>query len=321
MLPLSFRRTLRHMSVFVGRVDELAALCEIAAATAGGQVAAAVVVGDPGSGKSRLLTEAAARARLTNRFAVVGYEPESDVPLAAASDFLRALADAAPQGRRLEGLMFGRADEEASPLEPLRVFEAAHRALRTVGPALVVLDDLQWVDELSLALCHYLVRAAEANDQPVALIAVARPSPNASSFIKSLTQVLPAERVRQLELGPLASEEAVELVKALAPTAVDDAAREFAAKSGGSPFWLEVLVRNRGAEVDAGRVVTARLRGAGADATALLALLAIAARPVALADAATLSEWEGEGPSRRRASSWHAASSSSRGARSSWRTI
>ena len=282
------------MSVFVGRVNELAALGEIAAAAAGGRVAAAVVVGDPGSGKSRLLSEVGARARLPKQFGVVGYEPECDVPLASASELLRALADATPHGARLAALAYGTDGKEGSPLEPLRVFEAAHRALRAVGVALVLVDDLQWVDELSLALCHYLVRAAEANQQPLALIAVARPSPNEASFLASLAQVLPGERLRQVELGPLADAEALKLAKALAPTAGDDAARELVEKSGGSPFWLEALVRSGGAEIDAGRLITARLRGASTEAVALLALLAIAARPVALADAAALSDWEAE---------------------------
>jgi DNA-binding CsgD family transcriptional regulator len=282
------------MSVFVGRVNELAALGEIAAAAEGGRVAAAVVVGDPGSGKSRLLSEVGARARLPKRFGVVGYEPECDVPLASASELLRALADATPHGARLAALVYGTDGKEGSPLEPLRVFEAAHRALRAVGVALVLVDDLQWVDELSLALCHYLVRAAEANQQPLALIAVARPSPNEASFLASLAQVLPGERLRQVELGPLAGAEALELAKALAPTAGDDAARELVEKSGGSPFWLEALVRSGGAEIDAGRLITARLRGASTEAVALLALLAIAARPVALADAAALTDWGAE---------------------------
>ena len=66
------------MTVFVGRVDELAALGEVADVAGRGQVAAALVVGDPGSGKSRLLAEATARIRITNLFRVVGYEPESD---------------------------------------------------------------------------------------------------------------------------------------------------------------------------------------------------------------------------------------------------
>jgi DNA-binding CsgD family transcriptional regulator len=279
------------MTVFVGRVDELAALGEVAAAAESGNAAAALVVGDPGSGKSRLLSEAAARIRMNSLFRIVGYEPESDVPLAAASDLLRALAGATPDGQRLDGLLLGGAVEQNSPLEPLRIFEAAHRALRAAGATLVLVDDLQWVDELSLALCHYLVRAANANAQ-LALIAAGRPSPKVNSLSDSLSHVLPPERVRQLELGPLAGDEALALAKAIAPSVGDEAAHNFAARSGGWPFWLEALARSDGAEVDAGRLVTVRLRGAGADAATLLALLAVAARPLTLADTATLAEWE-----------------------------
>jgi DNA-binding CsgD family transcriptional regulator len=280
------------MSAFVGRIDELATLAEIAGAFERGEVAAAVVIGDPGSGKSRLLAEAAARAELRKQFRIVGFEPESEVPLAAASEFLRGLTGATPQGRQLEQLVFGAAPEDASPLEPIRVFESAHRAFRAVGPALVLVDDLQWLDDLSLALCHYLVRAAEASGDPLQLIAVARPSPAAASFAASLRHMLPPERVREIDLGPLEEAEALELVRELAPRLRDDAARAIAAKSAGSPFWLEALVRSDGAETDAGRLVTARLRGASTDAAALLALLAVAARPLALADAAELSGWD-----------------------------
>jgi DNA-binding CsgD family transcriptional regulator len=280
------------MTVFVGRADELAALSEVAAAAAAsGGAAAGLVVGDPGSGKSRLLAEAAARIRMKSLFWVVGYEPESYVPLAAASDLLRGLAAAGSDGKRLDGLLLGRTDEQNSPLEPLRIFEAAHRVLRATGPTLVLVDDLQWVDELSLALCHYLVRAADAQAQ-LALIAAGRPSPNVTSLSDSLSHFLTPERVRQLELGPLAGDEALALAKAIAPSVGDEAARSFAARSGGWPFWLEALARSDGAEIDAGRLVTVRLRGAGADAAALLALLAVAARPLTLADAATLCEWE-----------------------------
>jgi predicted ATPase len=84
------------MTVFVGRAAELAGLAEIAGAPLAGDVAAAVVVGEPGSGKSRLLAEAAARAEATTQFRVVGYEPEQQVPLAAAADLLRALTETTP---------------------------------------------------------------------------------------------------------------------------------------------------------------------------------------------------------------------------------
>jgi hypothetical protein len=280
------------MSPFVGRRAELAELAEVTGAAAAGHVAAAVLVGEPGSGKSRLLAEAAVLAPLSNRFRVVGYEPEREVPLAAASDFLLTLAATAPAARGLETLLFGDEREESRALQPLRIFESTHRALRMVGPALVLVDDVQWIDELSLALCHYLVRAASDRGEPLALIAGGRPAPTSSSLVESLAQVLPPERIRRLELGPLTTDEGLELVGMLEPGLAHAAARELVTRASGSPFWLEALVRTAGAEVDAGRLVTARLRGASGDAGGLLALLAVAGRPLAVGDAAELKGWD-----------------------------
>jgi DNA-binding NarL/FixJ family response regulator len=277
------------MAAFVGRADELAALEGIAAATQRGEVAAAVVVGDPGSGKSRLLAELAKRTEPANHFRVVGYEPERQVPLAAAVDMLRTLGET-PAGHRLGSLVFEPGDER-SALEAVQVFEAAHRALRPIESALVLVDDLQWIDDVSLALCHYLVRAADTGGPPLALIAVTRPSANATSFATSLGQVLPAERCAQMELGALTSDEAIELVTALAPRIGETTARELVERSGRSPFWLEALVQTEGAEVDAVQLVASRLRGASGDAGSLLALLTVAARPLALVDVADLNDW------------------------------
>jgi DNA-binding NarL/FixJ family response regulator len=282
------------VSLFVGRRDELAALAEIARAAARNRVAVALITGDPGSGKSRLLAETAARARTSRRFHVIGYEPEREVPLAATSQLLKSLAEVAPTGRRVEELLFGPGRETASKLEPLQVFEAAHRALQAAGPVLVLVDDLQWVDGLSLALLHYLVRGAHASGRGLALIAAGRPSPNMASFSSSLAEVLPPERLALRELGPLHADESLDLVKTLAPAVGADAARNLIEKSGGSPFWLEALVRSGGAELDAGRMVTARLRGASSDAVTVLSLLAVAARPIAVADAASIIGWDAE---------------------------
>jgi DNA-binding CsgD family transcriptional regulator len=279
------------MSAFVGRAEELAAIDEVGRAVAAGGVAAALVVGEPGSGKSRLLAEAAERSALAHRFRVIGYEPEQAVPLAAASELLRALAKLTPAGRRLGELVFEAASEEGSTLEPVRVFEATHRALQAIGPALVLVDDVQWSDDLSLALCHYLVRAAETTGQPLAVVAAGRPSHNEAALSTSLGHVLPPERLTRVELGPLTSDEALQLVKELAPALRDGEVRELAGVAGGYPFWIEAVVRTGGVEAEAGQLVTARLRGASADAGALVALLVVAGRPLALADIARLNGW------------------------------
>jgi DNA-binding CsgD family transcriptional regulator len=248
--------------------------------------------GDPGSGKTRLLGEASGRLGDLTQLRVVGYEPERDVPLTAAADLLRTLGEVPGFGDRLRAVVFE--PEHASALDPVRLFEAAHLTLSRLEPALLLIDDLQWIDDLSLALCHYLVRAAEGTGQQLGLIAATRPSDQATSFTKSLSQVLPAARLTMLELGSLRPEEAFELVTTLAPALAPEDARRLAQKAGGSPFWLEALVRTAGAEVDAGQLVTARLRGVSVDSAALLALLAVAARPLGLGDIAALEESSSE---------------------------
>ncbi len=180
--------------VFVGRTDELAFLRALVEDARQGP-AVGLVLGDPGSGKTRLLREAAAAARVDRRFDVVGYEPERSVPLAAAAPLLRGLEQAGTTLRRL-------LVEGTGALEPVRVFEAALRLFGSDELTLLVIDDLQWLDELSLALVHYLVRGAEAERQPLALLASSRPSTQADALLRSLAPALGGDRVTQLELGP-----------------------------------------------------------------------------------------------------------------------
>jgi DNA-binding CsgD family transcriptional regulator len=156
----------------------------------------------------------------------------------------------------------------------------------------VVVDDLQWVDELSLALCHYLVRAGEAAGQPLELLAAARPSAEAATLAASLRHLLPQHRFAHLTLAPLSAEESVQLVRTLAPGTDAVTARRVAEQAQGSPFWLEALARPGGSVEDAAQLVTARLRGASVDAITLVGLLAVAARPLSLTDAAFLRDWQ-----------------------------
>lgn len=278
-------------AIFVGRESELAALAVTVARGARHGAAAAFVVGDPGTGKSRLLDEACSRVDVPNHFRLAGYEAERQVPLAAVGPLLRTLSKQGAEGDRLAALLYETVHERESALEPMRVLEAANRAMRTFEPALLVVDDAQWADPLSLALCHYLVRSAHEDERPLSLIAAGRPARAATEFAASLEHVLPSDGFTGIQLGELSRADSVTLARTLAPALSADAAKAIWRRAAGSPFWIEALVRSGGGEVDAARLVTERLRGASVDAGQLLAVLAVAARPLALADVATLQRW------------------------------
>jgi DNA-binding CsgD family transcriptional regulator len=272
---------------FVGRAEELAALRDVFRRGGSGP-SAAVVVGEPGSGKSRLLAEARAEAALPETYGVSGYEAERHVPLAAASGLLRALAESRPHGAQLDGLLHG--GRAPSELEGLRIFEAAHRAFRAASPALLVVDDIQWVDELSLALCHYLARAANESGQHLRLFVATRPG----AAGMALVDVLPPDRVVVVELGPLPRDEGVELAVALDPALDAGRAAELWERAQGSPFWLEAIARAGAGGGDLSQLLTDRLRGVDADAGVLLGILAVAGRPVTLDYLSRLAEWPPE---------------------------
>ena len=140
---------------FVGRKAELALLDDIYSRSKREERPAAVLItGLPGSGKTRLLSEFRRRQGASPQLNMAGYQTGTQVPLAAAGDLLRTLSKVPGAGSKLDEALFGTAPSDDRPLEPLRIFEAAHRALLGLtGTVLLCIDDLQWVDELSLALC------------------------------------------------------------------------------------------------------------------------------------------------------------------------
>ena len=281
------------MSVpFVGRRGELDALRTlILGARSRRGARAAVITGEPGSGKSRLVAEAIRQAEGLSVIRVTGFEPSQPIPLAAAGELLRRLSRAPHHGGKLEELVFGSPGQATR--DSLRVFEAAHRALRSAGSVAIAIDDLQWIDDMSHALVAYLLRAAAAGHGAIVVVAAARPSPAVTAFRALVEAELTPEHRTAIELGPLGRADGVALARSVNPTLDDEAAAALWRRAQGSPFWLEALAA-QDTQMDASSLVGNRLRGLSGDAGALAAMLAVAGRPFHTDDLAEVYGWRPE---------------------------
>jgi DNA-binding CsgD family transcriptional regulator/tetratricopeptide (TPR) repeat protein len=261
---------------FFGREHELDVIHGVVARARRERRPTAVVVdGEPGVGKSRLIDEAS-RTVPADRVAVSAYEPEMSLPFSLGHDLTRALARSSPAaGQILDPVI---APEPGGPQPDWSsVFEAAHRAAGVHDSLLISIDDLQWSDERSTALIHYLVRGAQADGDSLALVIGGRRSTAVSALISSLERLV-GDGLTRVTLGPLDHRSTVALARAVNPALDRRAAAAAADRSGGSPFWCELLSRARDADADVARIVADRLSTAGADATVLLETIAVLGR-------------------------------------------
>ncbi|HEY5846743.1 MAG TPA: AAA family ATPase [Microlunatus sp.] len=263
---------------FVGRQQELR---QLRALVASGRTASrpvvAVVNGEMGIGKTHLVGEfCAEQFGGARRLRITGHEMERVVPFAAATELLAGLAAVPGEGPRLTALM-----ERTGPRagDWLGVLEAARRCLIRSPPALLIVDDLQWVDELSLALLHYLLRAAA--ELPLTVLVATRPSSTAMTLAEALGRLVQApDRFIEITLGPLECADGVRLVMALSPGITETAAGRVWQRCGGIPFWMATAVRQ---DLSGDAAIAASWLGdLSADSLELLAVLAV--QPGSVAD-------------------------------------
>jgi DNA-binding CsgD family transcriptional regulator len=252
-------RTLRNGDPLVGRADELDALDEALDELDHGAPVALDLVGEPGIGKTRLLSELEARAELRGHLVLAGSasELERELPFSvfvhALDEYVESLeidqlsnlggdvqAELAHVFPSLTALGGGR--EPALQHERYR----SHRAVRALleelaqtRPLVLILDDFHWADSASIELLGALLRRPPA---AAVLTAVAlRPRQMPERLAAALERAHRAAALRQIELQALTALEARELLGDV----VDDAgAAALFEESGGNPFYLEQLARS-----------------------------------------------------------------------------
>src|SRR5439155_12510637 len=183
----------RKAGPLVGGGAELAALD-------GAEVA--VLLGEPGIGKSRLLEELSRRASDGDVLVGRSYEAEQARPYGCIVEALRASRLAAQAGealRRELGALLSELPPAPAELDRTRLFDAV-AALMRGRRVLLLLDDLQWIDEASAALTHYVVRTAG-----VRLVLAAREGelPDNAAALRLLRTLRRERTVAQVSLGPL----------------------------------------------------------------------------------------------------------------------
>ena len=266
-----------HPTPFVGRQLELSGVRDlVASCRATSRPVAAIVCGDMGVGKTRLLQEICREHfDAATRLPVTGFEVERVVPLSAAARLLDLLTGVPEEGPRLSVLLDG---SRPLPEDRLRILEAARRCLVADPPAVLIVDDLQWVDELSAALTHYLLRAAQSVGLALTVLIATRPTPAAFTFADSVARVFNSPgQVSTLDLQPLDRADGVRLVRSLSPGLGEDAASRIWENSGGLPFWLSGLTRSEGQYAHFGK--GSKLHGLSADSVGMALVLALLAAP------------------------------------------
>ncbi|SFR28620.1 regulatory protein, luxR family [Lentzea waywayandensis] len=225
----------------VGREPELrAVLGRVDQAPATGLVVVQVS-GEPGIGKTSLLTEIARRLRerqcgvLTSASDVLGKR----IPYGAVAALIRSLppdrirADALAaleiSGNEDAGAWFGRACDRVVRLLT---------ELTATRPAALLIDDLDHVDDDSLALLTLVLR--RVSSAPLVLVTASR-----SADAVLLDRVEPYAEVVRLDLAPLSGADVARIVEAVLQTSVDEGlAREVQQRSDGNPFFVTEIARS-----------------------------------------------------------------------------
>ncbi|MFE3826553.1 BTAD domain-containing putative transcriptional regulator [Streptomyces sp. NPDC059092] len=244
---------------FVGRAGELA-LLEGAAAMAvrRGELALALVSGDPGAGKTALaeaLTDAlrargwtAAWGRCPEHDGAPGGWPWTQIVTALAASGAGPPPDAATRDVADASAQDVAGPRSAPPADRAAARFRAHRAavsyLGTVadrGPVLLVLDDLHRAGEETLDLLSALVTESVAG--PVLLVGTYRATEISPGLTDALAGFARTEPVR-VYVGGLPEAATDALVRTLVRRDLDaPTARGIHRRSGGNPFFVRELAR------------------------------------------------------------------------------
>jgi class 3 adenylate cyclase/DNA-binding CsgD family transcriptional regulator/tetratricopeptide (TPR) repeat protein len=227
----------------IGREAERVAVHDLLVGAVGGSGGTLVLEGEAGIGKSHLLGEAVA---LAHGLEVKVIEITADEVTRRPGLLPFALATAAedrPAGGRLRELLSG--GRRPGDVEDLSfaIVEASVDAVDALAgdePVLVVADDAQWADDLSLGVLRALVRRMTTGR--VAAVVAMRPTPRPTELDRLVDLVVDGRgrRLRVDALDPLDTQALAAAITGAAPGTV---LRQRLDATAGNPLYVTELLR------------------------------------------------------------------------------
>ena len=233
--------TVTSAGALIGRDSELAMLVTSVTELAEGRGGSVLIEGEPGIGKSSLVRAVISEASGCEVFWGAGDELGQALPLLPLLDALRVREPSAnPRRNSMVSLLRGEVaadrgtDVAAALAEQLLALVAEQCALQ---PTILVVDDLQWADQASVALCGRLARLAR--QAPLLLIGTMRPIPQREDLL-ALRRIVGEEA--RLQLTGLSGAAVAELVAALAGGKPGQKLLRLANGAAGNPLYVTELV-------------------------------------------------------------------------------
>jgi DNA-binding CsgD family transcriptional regulator/tetratricopeptide (TPR) repeat protein len=227
----------------IGRDSEMTLLTGLLRDVSKGRGSAVLIEGEPGIGKSTLVRAAIAEAPTLGCqvFWGTGDELGQALPLLPLLDGLRVREPSAnPRRNTITRLLLGEiaadrgTDVPAALAEQLLALVSEECAVR---PTVLVVDDMQWADQASVALWGRLARLAR--QVPLFLVGTMRPAPLRDDLL-ALRRVVGEEA--RLQLAELSEGAVVDLVAVLAGGRPGDELLRLADGAAGNPLYVTELV-------------------------------------------------------------------------------
>jgi hypothetical protein len=256
-------------TTFVNRQQETTLLRGLVDRARNGQGAVVLLGGSMGVGKTRLATEVAAYAADQGFLFLIGhcYEREEPCPYLPFAEIIETALAQAPSPEEFRQWLGDNAAELALiaprlrrifpdlptpldlPPQQLRhyLFQSLTECLACAScqmPLLLILDDLQWADEPTLALLHYL--ATRVGHMPVVIVGTYRDSTldTNPALVRTLEELL-RMGLRPLKLKGLSQEAVGQLLQSLSQREPPQhLVRVMFTETHGNPFLVEELYRH-----------------------------------------------------------------------------